>query len=311
MNHIKINQILLSYFYSRILMPRMDDFYFKIDELAQGIPIAELSRAFSAQADLVLWDQVLSERTKLINQIETAIDKGVNFTFPGEENYPTSMFNMTDVPFFLTYVGTPVWKKMLGLAVVGSREPSQLSEVWCEQELPPVLLNLPLMFVSGGARGVDQIAHRICLRNDRPTVAFLPSGLFEIYPSEFSSWSESIIKGGGAVVSEFSPQVKMKKYFFQRRNRLIAGLSVATLLIEARRKSGTLITARQTLDQGKTLFVLPSHPLDTGNMGGLDLLSEGATPIRDAKDLTICLHSEISSYQARNAHLVMNMNSYH
>lgn len=85
----------------------------------------------------------------------------------------------------------------------------------------------------------------------------------------------------------------MRKHFFHDRNRLIAGLGTMTLLVEARRRSGSLLTAQKTLQLGKTVLVIPGHPCDNSHLGNLDLFTEGATPIRDAQDLSMYFRSEL------------------
>jgi DNA processing protein len=243
----------------------------------------------------LLCPQLLSPEVfaKFENEIQQAEKQGVHFTFPGCHDFPNQFLSLREISFFISYLGTPVWLEKQSLAIVGSREPSELSENWCELELPRVLRELPIFSVSGGARGVDQIVHRISVRLQKPTVALLPSGLLDIYPATLQVLSSLIQEQGGALMSEFMPRVRMQKSFFQRRNRLIAGLSVACLIIEAKKSSGTMITAKQVIEQSKPLFILPSHPLDTGARGGLELISEGATPVRDAQDLIMYMTPEL------------------
>ncbi len=220
--------------------------------------------------------------------------QGVEWVTPVDQAYPASFLNLSDPPFCLRIKGSPIWCQQLGLAVVGSREPSEASLAWLEQNLPPVIETFGLYTVSGGARGIDQRVHSASLRLNRPTIVLLPSGIRSIYPSSLSFWEEMIISRGGVLISEYSSETVMQKSFFPQRNRLIPALGVATLIVEARRRSGTLITAKQSAEQGRPLFVIPSHPFDAGAQGGLDLICDGATPVRDAQDLILLLRSEIS-----------------
>jgi DNA processing protein len=219
--------------------------------------------------------------------------RGVGFTFMGDENYPESFLGMPGAPIFLSYKGHPAWKSGRSLAVVGSRDPSSLSHLWMEEHLATFLRQEKPVLVSGGARGIDQMAHQLALRNDCPTVAVLPSGLGEIYPYNLQAWQQKIFDGGGCLLSEYPFGDKMRKHFFHDRNRLIAGLGVMTLLVEARRRSGSLLTAQKTLQLGKSVLVVPGHPCDATHLGNLDLLSEGATPIRDAQELSMYFRSEL------------------
>lgn len=307
-----LNLITFSYFYSKQNLKSIDEFnsicsriktkeFQSLDRLLKLIPYLKF---YENSKKIQIWDQVQK-------QIQESLDKKDLFSFPGDENYPINFLNLEDPPFFLHIKGNPVWKNSYGFAVVGSREPSFLTERWCEQELSFLFEKLPFFIVSGGARGIDQMAHRIALQRHRSTVALIPSGLNALYPENFSNWVSTIIEHQGCVMSEFLPNTKMQKHFFQQRNRLIAGLSLGTLVLEAKSKSGSLLTARQTLQQNKPLFVLPSHPLDEANKGGLDLFIEGATPIRDAQDLIICLSSEIQTMKYRHSHLVSQVDLNH
>lgn len=224
-------------------------------------------------------------------EIQRAFARNVQMTFYGHELYPENCYTMEDPPWILSYVGTPCWR-LPSLAIVGSREPSVESVQWMEKELLALCISERPVIVSGGARGVDQKAHAIALRNFLPTVIVLPSGLGQIYPASLESWVESVVSSGGCFLSEYSLNQRMHKHLFHHRNRLIAALGDGTLLVEARRRSGTLITARHTVQLGKPVWVVPGHPLDPHFLGSLDLLSEGAQLVRDAEDLKLFLRSE-------------------
>jgi DNA processing protein len=227
-------------------------------------------------------------------------DLGVNFTYIGEQFYPVSFQNMPGAPLFLSYKGHPTWLWGRSLAVVGSRDASQLSHLWMEESFAEFLRQEKPVVVSGGARGIDQMAHQLALRNSCSTVVVLPSGLESIYPKTLEVWASKIIDGGGCFLSEYNYSDKMQKHFFHDRNRLIAGLGVMTLLVESRRRSGSLLTAQKTLELGKTVLIVPGHPCDNSHLGNLDLLSEGATPIRDADELSRYFRSELSMFSRLN-----------
>jgi Predicted Rossmann fold nucleotide-binding protein involved in DNA uptake len=219
--------------------------------------------------------------------------KGVQFVCYGEELYPKSCYFMQEPPLTLSYLGSPAWLTQRSLAVVGSREPVSASISWMEKELVAFATSEQACIVSGGARGIDQKAHGIALRMKSPTIVVVPSGLGSLYPASLQEWTRYILETGGAIVSEYAYTQKMHKYLFHHRNRLIAGFGAATLLVEARRKSGTLITAHQTLQLGRSLGVVPGHPLDPNFGGSVDLLTEGAVLIRDAQDLSLFFRSEL------------------
>lgn len=221
------------------------------------------------------------------------ISQGIQFTFPGDPFYPSGFVGMPGAPLFLSFKGHPAWRWGPCISVVGSRDASSLSHVWMEEHLARFLRQEKPILVSGGARGIDQMAHQLALRNACPTVVVLPSGLGAVYPQNLEAWQDKILEGGGCLLSEYPFYEKMQKYFFHDRNRLIAGLGIFTLLVEARRRSGSLLTAQKTLQLGKSVLVVPGHPCDPSHLGNLDLLSEGATPIRDAVDLGMYFKSEL------------------
>lgn len=225
-----------------------------------------------------IWDEV--ERARAWCEL-----KGARLVFPGHRDYPTGFARLHSPPRVLNYIGKACWTGERGLAVVGSREPSRSALEWMDTQLPPALRRLGAFTVSGGARGVDQRAHALSLRAGAPTVAFLPAGLARVYPSDFVDWIDAIVDGGGALVTEFSPFEEMRKAHFHRRNRLIAAMSCACLVVEAGRKSGSMITARQAGEAGVPVAVLPASPMESRALGGLDLLFDGAQLLRDERDL--------------------------
>lgn len=221
--------------------------------------------------------------------------RGFEFVAPGRMDFPERLLLIPDPPRGLFLWGARAALDSQALAVVGSRDPSNWTLEWMESELPRFLRENPkAILVSGGARGVDQAAHRLSLRHGRPTVVFLPSGFDEIYPKSLLEWTSSVFASGGVFVTEYAPEMPMRKNYFRERNRLISGLSQATLILEARQKSGTGLTAKAAAEQGRALFVVPSHPRDSSYSGSLQLLSEGAVLLRDAQELTAFFRAELS-----------------
>jgi DNA processing protein len=235
--------------------------------------------------------EVLKRESDEIARLQSA---GVHFTFMGDSLYPASFSGMPGAPIFLSFIGHAAWLWGGAIAVVGSRDTTQTSHLWMEENFAEFLRHEKPVVISGGARGIDQMAHRLAIRNNCSTVAVLPSGLGRIYPQMFESWQKAIIEGGGCLLSEYAYDEKMQKHFFHDRNRLIAGLGAVTLLVEAKRRSGSLLTAQKTLQLGKSVLVVPGHPCENSHLGNLDLLSDGATPIRDAEDLRMYYRSELN-----------------
>ena len=238
-------------------------------------------------------------------------DQGVQLVCYGEKNFPRLCYWMADPPLTLMYWGVPAWNDIETLSVVGSREPSFESMQWLEKEFAPFCDSAKPCIVSGGARGVDQKSHSTALRKNLSTVIVLPSGLGALYPDSLREWVQPVLDQGGSFLSEYAFEQKMHKHLFHHRNRMIAALGKVTLLVEARRRSGTLITAQQALALGRPVWVVPGHPLDPHFLGSLDLLTEGAQLIRDAQDLTMYFNSETEAKKMSPAGIARGMEVQH
>lgn len=237
--------------------------------------------------------------------------EGLHLICYGEDLFPSACYQMAEPPLTLSYRGSPVWMNERTLSVVGSREPTFESTQWMEKEFAPFCEKEKPCIISGGARGVDQKSHSIALRKDTTTVIVVPSGLGNLYPESLHEWTSAILNGGGCFLSEYAYEQKMHKHLFHHRNRLIAALGKATLLVEARRRSGTLITAHQAIQLGRPLWVVPGHPRDPHFLGSLDLLTEGALLIRDAQDLSMYFHTELAGDIMSSAGIGLTEESAH
>lgn len=219
--------------------------------------------------------------------LEWCEKRGVHILHPDSDDYPEAFFALEKPPLFLSVQGS--LESVAGLkprlAVVGTREPSNRALEWIDHHLSQFLSERQAVIVSGGARGIDQKAHRVAIREGAPTLVFLPSGLAKIYPSEIESWKEALFASGGALVSPYAPEQEIRRRHFEGRNRLIASLGQVVLIAEAQRRSGSIMTARLASELGRTLAVLPSFPGEPSSAGTLDLLFNGAFPLRDSADL--------------------------
>lgn len=179
------------------------------------------------------------------------------------------------------------------LTVVGSRRLSTYGREVCA-ELIKGLTGQPIVIVSGLALGIDTVAHQSALMAGLTTIAFPGSGLDRsvLYPASNRQLAEKIIASGGALISEYEPKFKATPYSFPRRNRLMAGLAKATLIIEASKKSGTLITARLALDYNRDVLAVPGSIHWPNSVGPNWLIREGATPITNSEDLLEALGLE-------------------
>lgn len=180
------------------------------------------------------------------------------------------------------------------LAVVGSRKYTSYGRDVCEK-LIKGLKGYPIVIVSGLAMGVDSIAHRAALSAGLITLAMPGSGLdpSALYPRNNVNLADEIVENGGCMLSEFPPKMKSELYTFPQRNRLMAGISKATLVIEAAEKSGTLITARMALDYNRDVLVVPGSIFSTTSSGTNRLIRQGATPITNSEELLEALGFEI------------------
>lgn len=172
------------------------------------------------------------------------------------------------------------------LAVVGSRKATSYGRD-AVKKLISGLKGYPIAIVSGLAVGIDSFAHEAALEAGLFPVAFPGSGISEetLYPISNLRLAEKIINAGGCIISEFPPEMKAELYTFPMRNRLMAGLSKASLIIEAQEKSGTLITARMALDYNREVLAVPGPINSEYSKGTNKLIRQGATPITCSDDI--------------------------
>jgi DNA processing protein len=197
--------------------------------------------------------------------------------------YPAALAAITDPPPVLWARGNLAPLSRPAVAIVGSRAGSPYALSVAER-LAADLAALGLAVVSGLARGVDSAAHRGALAANGSTLAVLGSGADVIYPAEHHDLARRI-EADGAVLSELVPGTPPRKPFFPLRNRVISGLSRAVLIVEAGQKSGSLITARCALEQGREVLAVPGNVLSGRNRGGHALLKDGAKIVESADDI--------------------------
>jgi DNA processing protein len=201
--------------------------------------------------------------------------------------YPPLLAECGDRPPFLFVQGDLDSLRSSTLSVVGTRKPS-LDGQRAATDLTHAAVALGLTVVSGLALGIDGVAHQAALSAKGNTIAVLPSGLDQIYPSRHRRLATNIAESG-AVVSEFPLGTPPRKHHFHRRNRTLSGFSQATLVIEAGRPSGTLITASAAADQGRDVMTLPWSIYHPEGAGCRYLLDAGAMLIQSPEDLAHCL----------------------
>lgn len=210
---------------------------------------------------------------------------GITWCRFGDVDYPRLWLSLSQKPLIFHYRGEALWRQGPLLAVVGSRTPMHETKMWMQRDLGKFLRLNRVGVVSGGARGVDQWAHRLAMDCHRPTACVLPSGVLRPYPPGSEEFMESIVREGGCLLSTFHPFADMRKHNFHVRNRWIAGLSPLCFVAEANRRSGSSLTAMLAKAENRALATLPVHPHSEQGLANLDLIYEGAAIIRDHLDL--------------------------
>ena len=203
-----------------------------------------------------------------------------------DKDYPESLKILSDAPKVLYYRGTLPIQDEKCIAVVGTRRPSDYGQQ-ATLKITGELIDVGVVIVSGMAPGIDTFAHTICVEKKSRTIAVLGTGLDEksIYPQQNVQLSRDIIKHDGCLISEFKPGTPGYPNNFRQRNRIVSALSLGVLVIEAKEKSGSLITARFAQEQHKKLFAVPG-PIFTLNASGPNkLIKEGATLTESGQDI--------------------------
>lgn len=204
-----------------------------------------------------------------------------------DTSYPLLLTEISKPPTTLYYRGNiDLLTHPNLLAVVGSRKTSSSGIEACNALLPP-LVEQGVILVSGLAYGIDSLAHHISVKAKQPTVAVLGSGVDDssIYPKENIGLAHEILKYGGLVISEYPPGTSPSAKQFPARNRIIAGICKATLVIQAAKRSGSLITARLALEGGREVFAVPGPITDVACEGTNMLIRDGAIPALSSTDI--------------------------
>jgi DNA processing protein len=200
-----------------------------------------------------------------------------------DSRYPAWLRMVPDPPPVLWVRGDLGALGHTSIAIVGSRSASQYARD-VARSLAAGLAGAGLVITSGMARGVDRAAHDGCLAAGGRTIAVLGTGVDIVYPREHLGLSERILQAG-MLVSECEPGSPPYPSHFPRRNRIISGLSRAVVVVEASEKSGSLITARMALEQGREVMAVPGSVLHGRNRGAHALIKDGAIPVEDAADI--------------------------
>jgi DNA processing protein len=248
--------------------------------LLENLPRVNLTERLKNDPSLVEDALPLLEQARVVR--ERAQRAAIQVIAWNDPNFPTSLATLTDLPPVLWYQGPLSVAESPAIAIVGSRAASAVA-IETASRLAADVAAAGLIVVSGLARGVDSAAHRAALLTGR-TIAVLGSGLDHVYPGEHVPLANEIARTG-LVLSEFPPGTPPLPHHFPMRNRLISGLSLGVVVIEASEKSGSLITASCALEQGRDVMVVPGNVLSGRNKGGHALLRDGAKIVETADDI--------------------------
>lgn len=237
------------------------------------------------------WEKILKEKIKVITI--------------KDDHYPRLLKEIYNPPYLLYYKGRLKNEAEYNLAVVGTRKISAYGKQ-ITAELAADLVKNGLVIISGLALGIDALAHLASVENGGYTIAVLGSGIDQqsIYPSGNRYLARKIIEAGGAIISEHPPGTLALKHHFPNRNRIISGLSLGTLVIEAAAKSGALITARLALEQNREVFAVPGSIYSPTSEGPNNLIKIGARPVSSAEDILDALNLTAAEDYLQNQKII-------
>lgn len=216
---------------------------------------------------------------------------------PDTNNFLQIITTIALPPKSLHYIGTLPDSRRPAVAIVGTRKPTAYGKE-VTHRLAYDLAKKGVVIISGMALGVDGIAHRAALEAGGTTIAVLGNGLGEMYPNSHRQLAEGIVKAGGAIISEYEPDVPAYPANFLQRNRIVSGLSDGIIITEAASRSGTLNTAGHALEQGREIFVVPGNITSPLSAGCNALLKQGATPVMSAQDILEVIAPQLLESQA-------------
>ncbi len=231
--------------------------------------------------------------------------KEINVLTWEDEGYPARLRDVENAPPVLYLRGTITSEDDWAVAIVGTRRATSYGRQVAERIARELARN-GVTVVSGMARGIDGVAHRTALDAGGRTLAVLGSGVDRIYPPEHRRLAEDIVSQG-ALISDYPPGTPPEGRNFPPRNRIIAGLSLATVVVEAGKRSGALITSDFALEQGREVFAVPGNVMAPQSRGPNRLIQQGAHPLLDPKEILETLELSLLTEQ-RQARTVLPSN---
>ncbi len=261
----------------------LDNVFHSKKETVEKIPgIGEViaSKLFQSINNKNIWKRVEEE-------IAFCEKYKINVVSYFEENYPQRLAHCEDSPVTLFYLGNPPFNTSHVLSIVGTRRATAYGKKFCDEVIVNLKRkNLDVLIVSGLAFGIDIASHKAALKNELPTVAVLAHGLDMIYPPQHRPYAQKMIEHGGGLVSDFLSNTIPDKPNFVRRNRIIAGLSDATLVVESKKDGGAMITADIAFSYNRDVLTIPGRITDTFSEGPHFLIkSNKASLVENADDI--------------------------
>jgi DNA processing protein len=255
-----------------------DVFFTKAGEASRASNLSAYSAKFFSRAHSLQYIE---------NLLKNLEERGIAYFSRDNERYPSLLKEIPDPPVGIFCIGTLPSDNTYKVAIVGSRKCSEYG-LMAARLLSKPLAQAGVVIVSGMARGVDSMAHRGALEAKGKTIAVLGCGVDICYPSENKNLREEIIESG-CILSEYPPGTTPQAHFFPARNRIISGLSHGVVVAEAGKRSGTLITVDQAMEQGREVFAVPGNISSRLSEGTNQLIQDGAIPVSDYKDILFSL----------------------
>lgn len=241
---------------------------------------------------------VVASQRLLDTELEAILKMNGHILSYEDENFPTALKFIHDCPPFLTVLGDVNLLGKEQVAIVGNRNASFPAMKFTNQ-IAGELCKQDYVVTSGLAKGIDSAAHKGALAAEGQTIAVLAGGVDHIYPPENDNLYKDIIEKG-AIVSEMPLGTAPTQNHFPRRNRIVSGLSLGTFVVEAAKRSGSLITARLASEQGREVFAMPGSPADARSSGPNYLLQNGATMVQTVDDILDNLPKMVVGHQAHS-----------
>ena len=216
-------------------------------------------------------------------EIEIANTNGIDLIFIDDKEYPELLKHIFNPPLYLYKMGELGDLNQMNISIVGTRRPDSYGK-YIVRRFVEELVYYGFTIVSGMAIGIDSLSHEIAIKNNSTTIGVNPAGLLYLYPKTKRQMFKLLVKRG-AIISEFPLKIEPRTYLFPIRNRIISGLSRVLLVMRASLRSGTLITARHSIEQGREVYAVPGNIDNKLSEGCNFLIKSGAKPLYDLSDV--------------------------